>query len=381
MADNSILRSLTQIESDLEDINSAKEQIEIVSNAYGALQEKVRTFVEVINGLSQNVQSLVNTISDENAHNLRDFDASLKVLETQSATLLSTFQTECNNSSTNFGRQIERILGLANSEISNLLEGMGNTISGVKEDVQSLVSEMSNERANDLKKFESSLKTLETESSKVSSSFQTHCNTVSFQFKSKIDDFLKDANEECTHLHAEIEKLNDVDKRINTSIEVINSLRAQTDKLLSELKSSQLAQDSVLTAISTNVEQTKDRLSDAQNKLSDEIQEAIVNINEDLRLLRDLISTNNEQTKSALSDIQNKLSDEIQTATNKIININEAISLLKESTLQELLNSRSKVIEEIETKLRETDAQIKVNKKLIIGTIILLIAILIKSFI
>lgn len=261
MADNSILKSLTQLESDLRQINSAREQIETVSSAYDVLRGRVETFTDSVSGLSQNVKSLLSAISDERTNGLEQFDTSLQSLKTASSNLLSSFENECQKASSLFGE--------------------------------------------------------------------------------RVTDCIQSMRSETELMHKEVTKIEQSRTIMDESVKLIRSLKDSTENLQNELKSSQSAQD------------------DALNELSEKVQAVSANLND----TRTHFDNDVENLKTLLNDIGDNLQN------------------IKSSILAGIQRMQNGIAEQFVKVQQQTDARIKTNKNLLIIAIVLLLGILIKMFI
>ena len=90
-----IQQALVQIESDLQSIKSAREQVENVVSAASDLQNKVGTFVDEVSGLSHQVEGLMHSIANGGSENLENFKTSLDAMKSS----CSDFMEQMNSSS------------------------------------------------------------------------------------------------------------------------------------------------------------------------------------------------------------------------------------------------------------------------------------------
>ena len=73
-----INQALAQIEKDLQDIKSAKEQVDSVVASSSQLKEKVGAFVSDVSNLSKQVEQLMHSIADKGKDNLANFKESME---------------------------------------------------------------------------------------------------------------------------------------------------------------------------------------------------------------------------------------------------------------------------------------------------------------
>ncbi|MEE3483409.1 MAG: hypothetical protein VZQ98_03670 [Bacteroidales bacterium] len=183
-----INQALAQIESDLRNIQSAREQVDNVVLSSSHLQEKVRTFVLEVSNLSQQVEKMADFIAGER-----------------------------------------------NNDVERVKETLNNLHNSCKE----FVSRMETTSEKILSQFDDScadvLSSLKTESSNIASDFNKKATKSSNAINSNVQ-----------ALYEEVEKLDNAKKEMLSAIGAIKDLKNIIENLMLELQKSQSAQDEVL---------------------------------------------------------------------------------------------------------------------------------------
>lgn len=190
-----INQALAQIESDLRNIQSAREQVDNVVLSSSDLQEKVRTFVLEVSNLSQQVEKMADSIAGER---------------------------------------------------SNDAERVKKTLNNLHDSCEAFVSRMETASEKILSQFDDScadvLSSLKTESSNIASDFNKKATKSSNAINSNVQ-----------ALHEEVEKLDNAKKEMVSAIGVIKDLKGVIEDVMLELQKSQSAQDQVLANIENTV--------------------------------------------------------------------------------------------------------------------------------
>ena len=77
-----INQALQNIEKDLQNIKSAREQVELVVNSYKELQDKVQPYLKNAENLSQDASKIIEAFSEYRKMSLDDFSKHKKSLMT-----------------------------------------------------------------------------------------------------------------------------------------------------------------------------------------------------------------------------------------------------------------------------------------------------------
>ena len=104
-----INEALQQIETDLQRIKSANEQVESVVNSYNELQEKVHTFVKDVSILSQETEKLIGGFSDERKKSVQDWQDTQRTLKQSCESIVSSLKAESFLIEDDFKKKTEKI--------------------------------------------------------------------------------------------------------------------------------------------------------------------------------------------------------------------------------------------------------------------------------
>ena len=149
-------------------------------------------------------------------------------------------------------QQVERV-AKSYDDLHGSVDSFVRNISEVSGTITSLIQSLQNERLNIQKEAESSMKSLDKVCATLTANFNQSCNDVSTKFSTNVGNLMEQAKGEVSNLHTEVKSLEGIHSTITQAVKEVNSLRQQTQNLLTELTTSQSAQDEVLAEVSVVV--------------------------------------------------------------------------------------------------------------------------------
>lgn len=230
-----INQTLLQIEKDLQDVKSAREQVDMVVESCSKLQDKVGDFVSNVALLSQNADNLIKNVSKKESDNIDGFNSALTKLKNTCSDFISKFSEDTQTIVWNFETKVGSINKNADEKASEALSKFKSAL-------------------DDLNNSSSYIATVfGTNSENVINDLNTKTTDISNSFKEEIAKITDAVNEEKNNLHTEIESLAEIETKMNASAEIIKNLNVSIENLMSELKQSQSAQDDDLSAIKQSI--------------------------------------------------------------------------------------------------------------------------------
>lgn len=230
-----INQALLQIEKDLQDVKSAREQVDIVVESCSKLQDKVGDFVSNVAMLLQNADILIKNVAIKESGNVDEFNSALTNLKNTCSDFMYKFRSDSNAIVSDFETQVGSIRD-KNIETEN--EALSNFKSAL----------------DDLKNASSYIATVfGSNSDKVINDLKSQTAQISNSFNEEIAKITDSVKEEKNNLHTEIESLAEIETKMNASAEIIKNLNVSIGNLMSELKQSQSAQDDDLSAIKQSI--------------------------------------------------------------------------------------------------------------------------------
>lgn len=279
-----IHQSLLQLENDLKDLKSAREQVEAVVEAHKSLKESVEKYVSILANLQTDSNELLKEITTEYKDNLEKTKLSIK-----------DFGAKCGEIITSFDKKTTGLSATLQSSINNAVNAFDEKIQKLNSSIESLKKLYES--------FENSIKTIE-------------------ETKSTLDRILEEL----------ISSQKTQDEILNTIKNELHQLASQTKEEFSKLnvliqKSEQRINESVSTA--TNF------ITDCINNVGKEVRNNGNNItqiqnvqNQQLSILTGAINSINSIAQSV-----SELISDIKNTNNNIQDLNNKLTLIsKESS-------------------------------------------------
>lgn len=286
--DERINQALQNIENDLQNIKSAREQVEEVVSDSSKLQEKVAVYVTKVSEISKQLEETLSNISNERTQTIEEFNSSFIALK-----------DSCDKYTASFG--------VKTKEIGSNFEKL---------------------------------------SDEISSSFQTKSNTIISDFETKSQNATDVIKSEMSNLHDNIAKLNEIEKDLVSSIDVVKTLNDDIEKLMKELDDSQSAQDDDLLNIKNGITRLSDETSGINNKIESQeillksLEDNARNLKEDINYLSGKIisiSQNIDNIKQSIQNYSDKIDYNTTALSNEIKNANKKTTEMFDGKFKTLL--------------------------------------------
>lgn len=144
-----INQALVQLESDLQSLQSAKEQVEKTVGASAELQKTVGEYVASVKNLCVTMKAWENNLKTRESSLGQDVESSIAAIERTCSTLITAFNTNVDQATTTFQTKTETVLGNFIDENNKLTEqvkslnGLREQIKKATEDIQLLKDSLS----------------------------------------------------------------------------------------------------------------------------------------------------------------------------------------------------------------------------------------------
>lgn len=274
----SIIQILSQMESDLKDIQSAKRQVENAVKTSEELQSVFSKYVTSLESLLTNVKNWTNEISSFQSSNIKGIEESIKKISTSCDEVMKTFSTSTNDLTSNLKEKVEEELGKFEGANSKLIS-----------------------QVEKLLRLNEHLKTT-----------TTAVNAI----KKQLDDMLKELKDSQKSQDKSLDEL----KRIQDGIST------RTDDVLDSCKSILQAQDGVL----DNLRENKNLISSLKENVLEDIKKCSDKINNLEKSVLDIKrdnETNTKQIKSEISILDQKVESLKTQLTATIQNVKKEVNI------------------------------------------------------
>lgn len=266
MTPQEILASLSRLESELNEVASARLLVELTANSYKEVQKELRSFIGEFQSITSSLNTVAKAFQDGKVSLATEVKHSIEVLKAQLETLNNSFSNECN------------------SAISRFVDSINNT----SEQLKAKTSELTTDYTVNNETFKASIKELATvhasllKASESVASLKSDISTLQSQLQSSQKDQDKTLEKIANELQASS-----------------SSHTAILQQLSNDLKSSQDEQDADLASI-------KQHTSAIVAKQTEHDAKTIQAIS-DVAYLRNAIGKFESSVNSKIDDIQSKL--------------------------------------------------------------------------
>lgn len=197
-----IHQSLLQLENDLKDLNSAREQVEAVVEAHKSLKETVEKYVSILANLQTDSNELLKEITTEYKDNLE-----------KTKLLIKDFGTKCGEIIVSFDEKTTEISAALQTSIDNAVNAFDDKIQKLNSSIESL-NELYKSFENSIKTIEETKSTLDRILEELISSQKTQDEILNM-IKNELHQLASQTKEEFSKLNVLIQKS---EQRINESV-------------------------------------------------------------------------------------------------------------------------------------------------------------------
>ena len=217
MEEKDLLNTLENLERDLQSVNSARQQVEEMKNAYNAIGIQLNNYVNSLAAVSDNINQMVNVIKNERSTLNTTLEASTK-----------TRFKELNDEIVNFKKQVEAITKNATNAIKKLdnqhKEATENTLSTLQSQSSTIT-----DRLND-------------SCEGIQQNFDATTTQTSQNLDNKVSEMITALEQAKTELHNVLNQFHDLQQHIEKTmqnyrkpiLEKIGDVRSQLDVIHQE---------------------------------------------------------------------------------------------------------------------------------------------------
>ncbi|MCR5361949.1 MAG: hypothetical protein K6E73_08065 [Bacteroidales bacterium] len=268
-----IQQALVQIESDLQSIKSAREQVENVVSAASDLQNKVGTFVDEVSGLSQQVEGLMHSIANGGSENLENFKTALETMKSSCSGFMeqmnsgsSKFVTEFQQKTTELSNAIKQQVECLQAEVCKLDSAKSELVLSldVVRTANTNIEDLAKELKTSQKAQDEELKNIRDNSHAITNKADAIFATVN-----KIDEALSTQEKSITQLVQSLNAANAALSGISSLIPTAQSSLSSQIQTLQTSLSNQIQNDvkELLQALNATLENVKQTLEKKVGKL------------------------------------------------------------------------------------------------------------------
>ena len=207
-------------------------------------------------------------------------------------------------------QQVESIVN-SNKEFQGKVQVFVNEVANLSHETEKLISAFSEEREKSVIDYDNTISSLKETSDKIVSDYRAITKEIEKSFK-----------DEATKLHTETERFVTLNNSLRDSIDIVNGINNNIEKLMSELKNSQAVQDGELSQIKTDIAQLDTKLTTLQTNLNAEFQ----------------------QTNTSIAQLDTKLSSLQTSLNNELGQLNDKVDKLNEAFVSEVKKNRKAII-------------------------------------
>ncbi len=299
-----INNALQQIEADLQKLKSAREQVESVVSSHKELQGEVQTFVNEVANLSQGTEKLLGSISAEKGKTLQDYNDTLSALKNNCDAIVAQFKTDAQTQLDN-----------ANNSFDEKGNAIINGFEKSKKQIETSLTE-------NLKRFQEKIESFSVSCNNITNSLQEKADNIISNFAKETEKINSSFRDEATNLKTQAERLVTLGNSLRDSIDIVNGLNSNIEKLMKELKDSQTAQDQELSQIKTDINKLDAALTAqqaAQNQEFSQIKTSLTQLNKTLNALQATQSNDFQQIKEAMEKQKEELASETKKNRKEVL--------------------------------------------------------------
>lgn len=309
-----INQALLQLEEDLKEIKSAKEQVEQVTNAYLALKSGIDDYAGMMNTVADDLKSLIDAFSSQKA-----------LFDEQSTSFIANVEKRCNDATTDFANSVDSTLKIVDDAVLNFDNKCNDSVTSFKATLE-----------NSSKNFSEKI-------GQMSNSFCESTNTQIERMK-EISSHVSRFKEDCACLVSRLDSLK----------EIINAAKNSHDNHDQFVRTSVANLGNSISSVVTDV-------SNAESNVLQQISE---------------FSTNNSTEHSILEQSVTRLSTALDSMQSTVANISLVITQNQQTLLNEF-QAMNNAIQALDTKMEVHNEEARKNGKNIASIKKLAVAILV----
>lgn len=239
MESNELLALLAKMEASLNEVDSARKQVESTVNASSELQKEVGEYVSAVKALCENLQSWESDLREREGALSREYEEAIKQIGSTCTEVIKSFETEVKKTSTDFKTKTEPVIERFTEQIGKLdkhvqdLNALKDEIKKASSEIQA-VKESLSQISKDLKESQDAqdevLNDIKQKVSDISEAINIHANLILH----RIDEFCQYVFNEIPALHGEINNISNNLLQVNTLCQNIKTdLQTSTNEIKS----------------------------------------------------------------------------------------------------------------------------------------------------
>lgn len=126
-----ILENLAKLESNLRNIDSARKQVETLSNSYDATEKQLKSLASEMTSIVNDLNIIFKTIKSNNELTSREIDTKVNEVIQALLTKITGIQTEVDRIKKTFNQECTSITNQLQTSASNSLDAIQNGVSGI----------------------------------------------------------------------------------------------------------------------------------------------------------------------------------------------------------------------------------------------------------
>ena len=312
MNSQNILENLAKLESNLLNIDSARKQVETLSNSYAATEKQLKNVALEITSISTDLNVIFNTLKGNNEHLSKEIDNKVDNVIQTLISKITGIQTETDSIKEKFNKDCTSITNQLQSDLNGSLDAIQNGVSGivsiltvkVNEEIEKMlltIESFQKVLANALENYEASMESI---SSKFADDMKVHIasfDKVKQDFDSIIDTLKNQYQLLLNNVSQEVAKINlDIKEygvKLNTNIEnkfaSVSTLLNLNSNKLDDISNKITCEFESVTKVIKNVDANQNKYFDSGlhelNLIKREIDSTTTKIGKDISLNRKLI--------------------------------------------------------------------------------------------
>jgi ABC-type transporter Mla subunit MlaD len=313
-----ILENLAKLESNLQNIDSARKQVETLSNSYDATEKQLKNVASQITIIVTDLNNIFAAIKNNNELTKKDIDSKISSVIEALLTKVTGIQTEVDAIKTNFKTDCASISKKLNNSAEVSLDCIQN---GVSEIITTL-----NKKANEeIEKLSKTILTFQSTAQTALNDYQVSMHSISSKFNDDIQGHVSSFNETKQGLDSVVETSK------SQSQTLLENISQEFEKINKEIKEFDVKLNKKLddnfTQLNTTIELNSTKLDEINSKISQEVANATDLFNKHESKQQQYIDSKFSSTAKEINDL-GKNFNTISENLEKGINSNRKLMIL-----------------------------------------------------
>lgn len=327
MESKEFLESLERLKATLEDVKSAKEQVDQTVNAYSALHADLTDYTEKMNTVAGGLETVIDGLAEQKHNIIKDYSDTIESLKATCSGLVDAqraaleavsglFQTTCGNSNKSFSDKLDQSAtdfgGKIDAEIGKLKTAYDDELSKLSGAIDTFGASC-----------DDALSSISAKSDQATDNFKEKVGAAVADFKAVNAAEISKLETQITKLEQQVLQLDIIEAAMKKSTELVRELKQNLDQLGENLNNSQTEQNDILAHLSSDLKESQD----SQDKVLGSISESIVGQGEKLGQQAEVLTTisqgvqSNGQTASSINDAVGQIPVSLKVESDKVARI------------------------------------------------------------